>query len=190
LCPAGLGNSSVIYSAGVGKNVSFDLSVIRRFGAPVFAFDPTPEAVAYIRSRSLPPEFRLLEVGLAGWDGTASFSPNRRRKEPSHILLPRPETQARSVEAPVKTLPTLAGELGHARIDLLKLDIEGAEYAVIEQIVAGSLEVKQLLVEFHHRFKGIGRARTNAAIRSLQGRGYRIFHISDTGREYAFLLAE
>ncbi len=47
----------------------------------------------------------------------------------------------------------------------------------------------QLLVEFHHRFPGIGKQRTAATIEYLRTLGYRIFAISETGRELGFVLS-
>ena len=35
------------HSGGVGEDASFDLGIIERFGCSVFAFDPTPRAIAF-----------------------------------------------------------------------------------------------------------------------------------------------
>jgi hypothetical protein len=91
------------------------------------------------------------------------------------------------VEAPVRRLSTLMRQLGHERIDVLKLDIEGGEYAALEDLLAGEIVVPQILVEFHHHFPGIGVARTEQAIRALRKAGYRIFHRSPRGLEFSFL---
>ena len=42
LATAGLHTGSVVYSFGVGEDVSFDVALIQRFGSIVHAFDPTP----------------------------------------------------------------------------------------------------------------------------------------------------
>lgn len=47
---------------------------------------------------------------------------------------------------------------------------------------------EQLLVEFHHRFPGIGKARTAASIAMLRQLGYKIFGLSETGGEARFVL--
>jgi len=36
------------------------------------------------------------------------------------------------------------------------MDIEGAEYEVIDDLIASGIRPKQILVEFHHRFKNVG----------------------------------
>jgi hypothetical protein len=50
------------------------------------------------------------------------------------------------------------------------------------------LPVRQILVEFHHRFPGVGVARTRRAVERLNAGGYRIFFASDSGEEYSFVL--
>lgn len=186
ICPENLDAESVVYSFGVGNNLSFDVSLVRRFGFRVHAFDPTPEVIAWFHARGWPPEIQFHECGLADFDGEAPFSPDPNPKEVSHTIMGRTGPRAPTAVVPVHRLSTLMARLGHSRIDLLKMDIEGAEYGVIEQIVAEGLPVRQLLVEFHHRFPNIGKPRTIAAIRLLKGAGYRVFHVSDTRREFSF----
>jgi hypothetical protein len=67
------------------------------------------------------------------------------------------------------------------------MDIEGAEYDVLSDLLACDVLVRQLLVEFHHGWKDVGLRRTREAIRSLNRAGYRIFHVSSRGGEYSFL---
>jgi hypothetical protein len=77
--------------------------------------------------------------------------------------------------------------LGHDRLDVLKMDIEGAEYGVLDDVVNSKIVVPQLLVEFHHHFPGVGMERTVHAVQKLAAAGYRIFHISDRGLEISFV---
>ena len=92
-----------------------------------------------------------------------------------------------TVWAPVHRVTTIMKDLGHTSIDVLKMDIEGAEYAVIRDVLRNSIEVRQLCVEFHHRWAEIGVSKTREAISALRSHGYRLFHVSDSGEEYSFL---
>src|SRR5258708_2318542 len=48
LCPERISAQSVIYSLGVGDDISFELSLIECFHLPaLFAFDPTPAAISW-----------------------------------------------------------------------------------------------------------------------------------------------
>lgn len=77
--------------------------------------------------------------------------------------------------------------LGHKRIDLLKINIEGGEYPVIDDLIASRINVGQLVVEFHHRFPGHTLTETESAVNILNEHGYKIFYISDAGKEYSFI---
>ncbi|MCY2925929.1 MAG: FkbM family methyltransferase [Planctomycetota bacterium] len=183
--PTGLTKDSVVYSVGVGKDISFDLSMIAKYGVTVHAFDPTPEAVAWVRGQTLPGEFRLHEYGLADFDGVARF---QAPDDPTNTYYSiTGGGGGRTIEAQVRRLDTLMKTLGHQKIDLLKMDIEGAEYGVIDQFAASDIQVGQLLVEFHHR--ACGASKTRKALRALGRRGYRIFHVAPSLAEYSFLLS-
>ena len=183
--PEGLGPESTIYSFGVGTDISFDLGLIERFGAQVHAFDPTPRSLVWLEQQHPPERFTIHPWGLADYDGMASFDPPDNPAHISHSMVKR--TGGTSVEVPVRRLRTTAAELGHSSIDLLKLDIEGSEYAVLEDLVSHGPPVRQLLVEFHHRWPEIGVARTSAALDLLREAGYALIHVSPGGTEYAFL---
>jgi FkbM family methyltransferase len=185
--PRGLNRSSVVYSFGVGEDISFDLELIERFGATVHAFDPTPRSIEWVAGQSLPVEFHFHPHGIASYDGTATFFPPENPAHVSHTMLDKPATAGRRVDLPVKRLDTIMRELGHDRLDILKMDIEGAEYAVVDDIVSMRVPISQLLVEYHHRFDGVGAGRTAQSIRRLQRAGYRLFNISESAEEYSFL---
>lgn len=185
--PEGLSRGSIVYSLGVGEDIAFDLALIERFGASVHAFDPTPGAVEWVGSRQLPAGFHFHQVGIADFDGVAEFSAPVAEGNVCFTLLEREGGRGPSIEAEVRRLPTILAELGHDHIDLLKMDIEGAEYTVIPDLVRSGIPVRQILVEFHHRFRNVGNERTREAVELLLANDYRILHISASGREYSFV---
>ncbi len=78
-------------------------------------------------------------------------------------------------------------ERGHSRVDVLKLDIEGAEYDVLHQLCEQQIDCGQILVEFHHHLRQFPFARTKAAIERLNECGYRVFHVSRNGYEVSLI---
>ena len=186
VCPDGLGPSSIVYSLGVGEEISFDLELIRRFRVCVHAFDPTPRSIEWLAKQSLPANFVFHPCGVADFDGHANFLPPVNPAHVSHTLLDR-QTPWPALEVPVRRLSSTMQDLSHDRVDLLKMDIEGAEYAVLNDMLASRIPVNQLLVEFHHRWPEIGVEKTRQAIRDLNSAGYLIFDVSPCGEEYAFL---
>jgi FkbM family methyltransferase len=185
VCPQELSAASVVYSFGVGEDISFDLALIERFGLQVQAFDPTPRSIEWLQSQTVPPEFVFHAYGVAGFDGSCAFLPPENPVHVSHTIVPR-KSSRRAIEVPVHRLGTIMNMLGHEQIDLLKMDVEGAEYGVLADLLTCSIPVKQLLVEFHHRWAHIGIEKTKQAIRALNAAGYRIFSVSPSGKEYSF----
>jgi FkbM family methyltransferase len=168
---------AVVYSLGVGEDISFDLSVIARFGGEIHAFDPTPRVASWLAAQSLPAAFHFYPTGIAGHDGRALFHVPPRKEWISHSLLPARQYGQASIALPVMRLSAAMRLLGHRSIDVLKMDIEGAEYAVIEEIVRAQISIEQLLVEFHHRLSTVGIRETKKALAALESRGMRISHI-------------
>lgn len=139
---------SVCYCAGVGEDISFDLALMERFGCEVHAFDPTPRAIEFVRRNAADvPRFHFHPVGLWERDEQLRFYAPSNPKHVSHSVMNLQQTDS-FFEAPCRSLTSLMNELGHARIDLLKLDIEGAEQRVIAAMLEQGVTVKVLCVEF------------------------------------------
>ncbi|HOV21570.1 MAG TPA: FkbM family methyltransferase [bacterium] len=181
-----INSDSIIYSLGVGRDISFDLDLINKKGVIVHAFDPTPIAKNWIQSKNLPKNFKFYPYGIANFNGSAEFHIPSNPKSTSYSLLDSGKTLG-TVKYPVKRLKEVMKELGHTKIDILKIDIEGGEYMVIEDIINSEIKVIQLLVEFHHRYKKIGLYKTKQTIKQLRENGYKIFYISPDGEEYSFI---
>ena len=152
--------NAVVYSLGIGEDISFDLALIERFGLTVHAFDPTPKVKKWLASQTVPQQFYFHDVGIADFDGDGTFYLPPRPDYISHSLVRARQYSGDSIRVPMVRLATAMRQLGHARIDVLKMDIEGAEYGVIENIVQERIPVGQILVEFHHRLSSIGTAKT------------------------------
>ncbi len=187
--PDVLDERSVIYSFGVGSNIAWDLAMIERFGCTIHAFDPTPHSIEWIRSQQLPARFVFHEYGVARFDGRMTFFPPRRRGSFNYSSIERGRNfdERDLIRMPVKRVSTIMRGLGHDRIDVLKMDIEGGEYEVIEDILETNVPVGQILVEFHHNFRSVSMTRTTSAVHRLNERGYRIFHLSMRGYEMSLI---
>lgn len=186
-----LDQNSVVYSFGIGDNIDFDLALIMRTHAQVHAFDPTPAALSICDDDNLPPEFHFHAWAVAGQDGHLTLYPRVGKRggasDVMYTLVADESVRNNGLEVPAYTIPTIFAKLGHSHIDLLKMDIEGAEYDALDQLLRSPLRPEQLLVEFHHRFSEIGPDRTRQLIGRLKTAGYQIFAVSDMGRELSFL---
>jgi FkbM family methyltransferase len=175
-----LHTGSVVYSLGVGEQIDFEVGLIAEYNVVVYGFDPTPIAVTCMANLEYPRAFNFIPCGIASFDGIAEFVHHRN----DNYLLQRSRTDQ---GLPVRRLQTMMKRLGHSRLDMLKINIEGSEYEVLADLLASDIIVDQLLVEFHHRFSHINLSQTEAAVQQLNKHGYQISYISDHGIYYTFL---
>lgn len=185
--PRLLGPQSVIYSVGVGSDVSFDLALIERFGCDVHAFDPTPMACDWVAKQDLPEKFKFHAVGLADSDGEIQFALPPQEDHDS-FSLPDPNKDQPLISCPVRRLEGLMADQGHQHIDLLKIDIEGFEYGAIKDILAGPVRPTQWLIDFHHLIWHFTAEDTRAAVSAIEAAGYVLFDVSNAGSGYSFVL--
>jgi FkbM family methyltransferase len=182
-----LGPHSIVYSVGSGRDISFDLSLIQQYGLSVHAFDPTRKCREWLSSQSLPPNFVFTGVGVAAYDGLGTFV-LRSRLDWDSYELNVPSGEALDSEVlPVARIVTIMRQRGHEHLDVLKLDIEGSEYDVIDDVLASQIDVRQLLVEFHYEAKPASQlARVRRTLDVLERAGYKLFARSPVGREFSF----
>lgn len=182
---ADLDEHSKVISAGVGEDITFDLALIEQFDCNILAFDPTPKAVAYAAQFQTEARFQFEACGLADKDGDISLVPPENPNYASYSVADSMPSQ-QSFTFSAKSLKTILAETGWDAIDLIKMDIEGSEYGVIDSIVVDQIPIQQLCVEFHDNIAGeIGR-RTKDSIKQLANYGLKLVY--KEYHNYTFLL--
>lgn len=179
ISPAGLGTEPLVYSLGLSENLSFDLGMIQQHGARVHGFDPTIESQRFVAKSYLPADFHYHPLAVAGHDGQLDLYERMGkggRKKGACFL-----------RASCKKISTLVKELGHSRLDILKIDVEGSEYPILEDVCLKGIPVSQIAVEFHHRFEEIGLTATIRSHQMLLKHGYQLAHISDWAEEFLYI---
>ena len=179
-----LERDSIVYSVGVGDDISYDLALIDNYSVNIHAFDPTPRSCEWIQKQNLPGQLHFYNYGLSDYDGEQEFIAPEIDVHMSYSTV----KSGTGISLTVKKLSTIMTELRHDTIDLLKMDIEGGEYKVIDNLLNENITPKVLLIEFHHRFPEVGLDKTKKSIKLLKARGYCIFFVSPNGEEYGFYL--
>lgn len=179
-----LSAASICYCVGCGEDVSFDLGLIERFGCDVYSFDPTPRGIQHVTQEIPPnPKYHFTPVGLWDSETVLKFYAPINPAHDSYSAL-NLQHQERYVTGPVKRLRTMMQEHGHTRLDLLKIDIEGAEYKVLDSLIADKLDVRVVCVEYDEYFnplEGDAVGRIRASLQALSNYGFRLVHARGMG---------
>ena len=118
-----------------------------RYGCTVFAFEPSPglaaEAADALREH---PKVTVLRYGVAATDCTAKLA----RDGPGSSIYA--ETgKFGIVEVPIRDIVAVLGELELDHIDVLKINIEGAEYDVLDRLIEADWvpRIGAISIQFH-----------------------------------------
>lgn len=174
-----INSESIVISAGLGEDITFDDELINLFDCHVYGFDPTPKSIDYINSLNIGEKFVFNAVALATEDGVLSFNLPLNENYISGSL--ENVNCGNTIEVNSTTISSLMRELKIDNIDILKIDIEGSEYKVLRQMLEQKIFPKQILVEFHHFLPSFKVSDTREVIRLLSASGYKIFCIDGYG---------
>jgi len=141
-------HDGVCYSAGIGEDASFDRALIERTGCTVHAFDPVPRVADYVaREFANEPRFVFHPLGLWSTDSEMTFFGPELDGWVSHTAIDFRHTPA-AFRAVVRSVPSVMRELGHDHLSVLKLSVEGAQFAVLDPVISAGTPIDQILVEF------------------------------------------
>lgn len=176
--PRPLGPRSVVYSLCAGDPPSFELGLVETFGLTVHAFEARSRSAG--AARSLPAGIVMSHLDLAGPGDEVPSSEG-------HGAVGGP--RSRDWFAAPGRLRSLLEDRGHSHVDLLKLDVGGAEHAVFDDVLRSRLDVRQILVALHHR-EDLGLKPARRALQALREAGYRVVAASDDGCEVCLVRAD
>eukprot|EP00271_Cylindrocystis_brebissonii_P019335 TRINITY_DN5847_c0_g1_i1.p1 TRINITY_DN5847_c0_g1~~TRINITY_DN5847_c0_g1_i1.p1 ORF type:complete len:483 (+),score=100.18 TRINITY_DN5847_c0_g1_i1:1387-2835(+) len=199
ICGALLKSGGLVYSFGLGGDVSFDMGMIEK-GYQVFGFDPT-KSEEWIRNlfvtnhnkADIPPEFHFHRIGLGAKDGTVVFLKSTNKNIDSKTAVQVDELTKKyvesGIEASVLRLKTIMCSNDHKHIDVLKMDVEGLEFDVClsSEFREALLMVDQVLIEFHQRMVKDGYGRREECIGVMKEKGYRLVYESSSKQETVFM---
>jgi FkbM family methyltransferase len=183
-----LDDKSIIYSFGIGEDLSFDTAILNNHSCLVYGFDPTPKSIEWVNNQHLPKGFKFFPYGIDTKSGDVKFNlPKNAKNVSGSIIEQKNVDRNNAIVVPMKCLHEIAANLGHKNIDLLKMDIEGSEYAVLDSILNSNISINQILVELHERFFTDGGSKTKNLLRTMKSHGYLIFAISKSFEEISFI---
>ncbi|KAI2505632.1 methyltransferase domain-containing protein [Fragilaria crotonensis] len=102
----------------------------------VWGFDPTPKSLEYVSKRDqlkVDGLFHLTPEGLATFKGNLTFTkPNAARRDQVSMRVGKYSGMGGTISVPVNTLENWMERCGRKHLDILKMDVEGSEYEVLE----------------------------------------------------------
>jgi FkbM family methyltransferase len=166
-----VGERAICYCIGAGGDITFDLELIRRYGAIVRAVDPVQAyGAAAVEAAAGEPRFTFREAAVAVQDGPIRMQVHHEPVSHSLSAAGLYDTD-RWMQVDGRTIPSLMREFGDDHIDLLKLDVEGSEYELMPTLDLVALGVTVFAIQLHHT--GTVRDATHL-IERLERQGFRL----------------
>ena len=176
--------NSLMVSAGVGEDDSFDIEMINKYKINVVLIDPTPRAIQHIEKiiealgKSNTEEFleggnqpveayNLKNISKDDFTFIKKALFNKSNKIIKFFGPPNPSHVSHSIsnwqnnfsknsdyiEVATLRMNDITNLINNQDINILKLDIEGAEIQVITDLIKSNILPNQILVEFDELYK-------------------------------------
>jgi len=195
-----LNKNSIVYSVGVGEDISFDILLSDKYNCNIYLIDPTiraknhyNEAIDFFLNNKLfsgniqsdyykhingkNPNFdKLFYIDIGVWDkkDTLKFYKQYNKSHVSQTLIDGMYGNEYDI-VNVDTIKNIMNNLNHTHIDLLKLDIEGAEINVLNKMLDDEIYPDYLCIEFDLKLKNKDNNNlTEKLIKRLNKFGYNI----------------
>lgn len=191
---------SVVYSGGVGEDISFDILLQSKYDCNIVLIDPTEKAykhynevVQYYKNNSLftgniqrdyyqkitnhlpnLDKITYCKQGIWNCSDTMKFYKQTNDDYVSQSLINGMFGDSFDI-VNVDTVKNVMSKFNHTKIDLLKLDIEGAENVVLEKMLDDKIFPQYLCIEFDLMLKNKDpNNTTNSIVDRLLKNNYRI----------------
>ena len=143
----------------IGANIGgYALSIASKAGprARILAIEPQPEIferLTYNISQNPFGNIKAIACAIADKDGEITLFIDRNNRGETSMRIVTPDARGGQLRVAAKTLVTLCAEEKYARLDAIKLDVEGAEDLILEpffRTAPQSLWPRLLLMEYSH----------------------------------------
>lgn len=181
---------SAILSFGVGEDIEAEIDLIKQYNCTIQLYDPTDISVQYIdkvkqdliskNAAAIADKIKFNAAALWKEVGTVKFFKPKEANFVSHSIN-NIDATGHYVEVPAETIKSIMTKLGLQQVDYIKMDIEGAEYEVLENMLADKINFKAIYLEYHYNrnhsvFKDIRNIRQS--LDSLSNLGYKVIYCS------------
>lgn len=177
-----INDGDFIIDAGLGEDVSFLEDLLELKSVNIIGVDPTEKSHIFLEKKNLN-NFFLIKKCIAK-DGVEEVEMFK-NKNPDHVSESYfiDHSSIKEIEKYKVGCISLKNLIKEYNPSLIKIDIEGAEYDVLEECYGA----KQICVEFHHHcIPSKTTSDTNKCLEFFTSRGYKII-ATHLGREFTLV---
>jgi FkbM family methyltransferase len=187
-----LGRDSIVWDLGANRG-EFCLALSNKYGCRVLAVEPVPELAAGLTGQT--DRVTVLQSAVGGADKTVNFDYDLEKDKTGSMLglevvgglLGATATRKR-VSVAMLSLESLFARTQVARVNLLKVDTEGAELDMLLNTPAELLErFDQITVEFHDYWYPELAERTEQVKARLRGLGFHMIRFTPNNIDVLFI---
>jgi FkbM family methyltransferase len=178
-------NNAIVVDVGCGHEAEFAITMINKYNANSVIIDPTikhkPQLDALVEKYQ--GKLKHYPYLLSKENGTIDFSQPKNYESGSilddHVNSKREDTLVYKVQS--INLDSLIKLLNVKHVDIIKLDLEGAEYELFKDINITQLNpFKQIFIEFHHHaIERYTLQDTKNIVTKLKSFGYKEYSLDD-----------
>jgi FkbM family methyltransferase len=173
--------AGIIIDVGCGFLADFSCSLIEKFGLTAYGVDPTLKHKEQLQVivKKYAGKFHHIPAAVSTKNGSIIFHETLDNESGSileghkNIL----NDTIRKYEVESMNLPTLVNKLNVEQVDLIKLDLESAEFELLSNITHEDVKpFKQIYIEFHHlAVKDFSGSDMRRIVKKIKGFGYNSF---------------
>ena len=153
-----ISDEGIAIDVGVGNNPDFTLYLVNKYQLESYIVDPTLKHMKKLKAfESNNPKVHYLPLALGSKNELRTFYESQSNESGSLQKDHKnaKEDKVTKYDVQVVNLDELLSKCGNRQVTIMKIDIEGEEYALVNSISKENLkQVKQLIIEFHHGIVG------------------------------------
>lgn len=176
---------STIIDVGCGFDADFSVYMIKRYGMRSIGIDPTWKHKESLVNLSKKTQGKFIHklLAISATDGKITFNESEDNVSGSILKDHKniKDNKVKTYEVESVSLGKLPDYIGLHEIQYIKLDIEGAEYELIDKVRKEDLEkYSQIFVEFHHHaIPRYSKQDTLKRVKKIESFGFRPFSIDN-----------
>ena len=154
--------------------------MIEKHNLNAFGVDPTMKHTPSLKmlEEITKGKFHHLAIAVTKKDGFITFYESRQNESGSilleHINMQNDEITTYNVES--VSLSELVRRIGITPVDFIKLDLEGAEYDLLDKISDEDINpFNQIFIEFHHHCTNHSTQETRLLVQNICSKGFKFF---------------